>query len=73
MTDVVQARDAYVAARQTVAERRRELGRAILDARSQAIEQGTIAAQLRLTREQVRRYQVEYEKWLSEQPATADA
>jgi uncharacterized protein (DUF433 family) len=64
MADVVAARDAYVAARKQVAERRRELGRAILDARRQNIPQEAIAKKLGLTREQIRRYQAGYEQSL---------
>ena len=62
MATVVAARDAYLAARRQVTETRLALGRAIAEARQQDIEQGQIAATLRLTREQVRRYQAEYEK-----------
>jgi predicted transcriptional regulator len=69
MADVVAARDAYVAARKTVAQKRRELGRAILDARRQAVPQEAIARTLGLTREQIRRYQAGYEKWLRAHPA----
>lgn len=65
MTDVVEARAAYVAARKQVRETRLALGRAIMDARSQNIEQGAIAKELGLTREQVRRYQAEYEQSLA--------
>jgi hypothetical protein len=69
MTDVVAARDAYKAAREQVARRRLELGRAILDARRQNVKQEVIAGTLGLTREQIRRYQVGYEKWLEKQSA----
>jgi len=62
MSDVVAARDAYMAARQQVAETRLALGRAIREARNQGLQQGVIAAKLGLTREHVRRYQDEYEK-----------
>jgi hypothetical protein len=62
MSDVVAARDAYMAARRHVAETRLALGRAIVDARRQGVQQGAIAATLGLTREHVRRYQAEYEK-----------
>jgi hypothetical protein len=65
MADVVAARDAYLDARKLVAQRRLELGHAIVTARLQEIEQGAIAKQLKLTREQVRRYQAEYEKSLA--------
>ena len=62
MSDVLAARDAYKAARALVKERRLALGRAIRDARAEGLEQGKIAATLELTREQVRRYQAEFEK-----------
>jgi hypothetical protein len=67
MTDVVEARDAYLAARSEVRQRGLALGRAILDARRQNVPMGDIATKLDLTREQVRRYRVEYEKWLAAQ------
>lgn len=67
MTTVVDARDAYLAARRQVTESRLALGRAIRDARAEGVEQVDIAKKLRLTREQVRRYQFEFEKWLAEQ------
>jgi hypothetical protein len=72
MTDVIQARDAYLAARDQVRQTRLALGRAIADARAQDIDQVAIAKKLNLTREQIRRYQAEYEKWLSEQPAPGE-
>lgn len=62
MSDVIDARDAYKAARQAVNDARLALGKAIYEARQQNIEQGEIATKLVLTREQVRRYQDEYEK-----------
>jgi hypothetical protein len=62
MTTVVAARDAYLAARQQVTQTRLALGRAIGEAREQNIPQLKIAAKLGLTREQVRRYQDEYER-----------
>ena len=62
MTTVVAARDAYLAARQQVTETRLALGRAIMEARAQDIPQLEIAKKLGLTREQVRRYQAEFEK-----------
>ena len=62
MTTVVAARDAYLAARQQVTQTRLELGRAIAEARSQKVNQGEIAKTLGLTREQIRRYQAEYER-----------
>jgi hypothetical protein len=67
MTTVLAARDAYLAARKQVTETRLALGRAIQEAREQDVPQGVIAAKLQLTREQIRRYQAEYELWLSEQ------
>lgn len=69
MTTVVAAREAYLAARKQVTETRLALGRAILEAREQDIEQGDIAEKLDLTREQVRRYQDEYEKFIGRKPA----
>jgi len=65
MTDVVAARDAYVAARAQAAKTRLELGRAIREARLQDVPQEKIARTLKLTREQIRRYQREYEKTLA--------
>lgn len=62
MTDVLEARAAYVAARAQVRQTRLALGRSIAEARAQNIDQVVIARQLKLTREQVRRYQEEYEK-----------
>ena len=62
MTTVVDARDAYLAARRQVTATRLALGRAIYEARDQNVPQLTIAAKLGLTREQVRRYQDEFEK-----------
>lgn len=71
MTAVVDARDAYKAAREQVTQARLALGRAIMEAREQNISQLTIARKLGLTREQVRRYQDEYEKAAGIKPATA--
>ncbi|HEX3961321.1 MAG TPA: helix-turn-helix domain-containing protein [Trebonia sp.] len=65
MTDVLAARIAYKDARQRVKETRLALGRAILEARDRNISQADIARELGLTREQVRRYQVEYEESLA--------
>lgn len=62
MTDVVEARDAYLAARQQVTETRLALGKAIADARAAKVDQVDIARKLRLTREQIRRYEAEYRK-----------
>lgn len=62
MSDVVAARDAYQAARKRVKETRLALGRAIRDAREQDVPQVKIAEALGLTREQVRRYQAEFER-----------
>ena len=67
MTDVVAARNAYVAARKHVAETKIALGRAIVDARRQDVQQEAIAKELGLTREQIRRYQADYQKWLAAQ------
>jgi len=65
MAAVVDAREAYLAARKQVTETRLALGRAILEARQQDIEQLAIAKELGLTREQVRRYEAEYVKALA--------
>lgn len=65
MTDVIQARDAYLSARQKVAETRVALGQAIASARSQGTDQTAIAKQLGLTREQIRRYEAEYRETLT--------
>lgn len=62
MTEITEARDAYLAARQRVEETRLALGRTIREARAQGVDQVEIAEKLSLTREQVRRYQDEYEK-----------
>jgi hypothetical protein len=62
MADVVEARDAYLAARKQVTDTRLALGRAIREARATGLEQVDIARELELTREQVRRYQDEFEK-----------
>lgn len=73
MSAVEAARDAYVAARKQVTQTRLALGRAIHEARAQDVHQNDIAAKLGLTREQVRRYQDEYEKKAGIKPATAKA
>jgi RimJ/RimL family protein N-acetyltransferase len=73
MTDVVSARDAYMAARAEAAKTRLDLGRAIADARTQNVAQEAIAKQLGLTREQIRRYQREYERSLELALEAADA
>jgi hypothetical protein len=65
MTDVIDARNAYLAARDRVRQTRLALGRAITEARAQDIGQAAIAKKLSLTREQIRRYQAEYEKSLT--------
>jgi CRISPR/Cas system-associated protein Cas10 (large subunit of type III CRISPR-Cas system) len=65
MTAVIEARDAYKAARELTTKRRLELGRAIREARLQKVPQEQIAKELELTREQIRRYQREYEKSLA--------
>lgn len=62
MATVVAARSDYLAARSLVEQTRLALGKAIRDARAEGVEQGEIARELHLTREQVRRYQAEYEK-----------
>lgn len=67
MTTVVAARNAYVAARERVTETRLALGKVIKEARAEGVQQEAIARELVLTREQVRRYQAEYEKWLARQ------
>lgn len=64
MTAITDARDAYLAARQTVTDTRLALGRAIADARAKGVEQVDIAKTLRLTREQIRRYEAEYRESL---------
>lgn len=69
MADVIEARDAYLSARRLVTETRLALGRAIREARAQDVDQVEIAAELELTREQVRRYQDEYEKNAGLKPA----
>jgi hypothetical protein len=71
MASVVAARDAYKAAREQVTQTRLALGRAIMEAREQKISQLKIASQLGLTREQVRRYQDEYEKFIGAKPTAA--
>lgn len=67
MGDVVAARKAYeeaqVRARSSVELARLELGKAIRDARRQNVSQDAIAKELNLTREQVRRFQREFEKF----------
>ena len=65
MTAIVAARDAYLAARQSVTDSRLALGKAIAAARAQGVEQVDIARQLDLTREQIRRYEAEYRESLA--------
>lgn len=65
MTTVLDARDAYLAARRQVTETRLALGRAITEARAANVAQADIAKRLGLTREQIRRYQAEYEESLA--------
>jgi uncharacterized protein (DUF433 family) len=65
MSDVRAARTAYKAARDRVKETRLELGRAIVEARGRNVSQADIAKELGLTREQIRRYQAEYEESLT--------
>lgn len=67
MTDVVAAREAYQAARRLVTETRLALARAIIEARKTGLTQTEIAEKLGLTREQLRRYEVEYRKFLAAQ------
>jgi transposase len=66
MGDVVEARQAYEQAqkdaRALIERARLNLGRAIHDARREDVSQDAIAKKLGLTREQVRRFQREYEK-----------
>lgn len=62
MTKVVDARDAYLAAREQVTSARLQLGEAIHQARGQDVLQGQIAKELGLTREQIRRYEDEFVK-----------
>jgi hypothetical protein len=73
MADVVAARNAYLEARGQVKATRLALGRAIAEARSTGVDQTKIASELRLTREQVRRYQAEYEKKVAEEAEAAAA
>lgn len=65
MADVVAARQAYKQAqddaRALIERARLDLGKAIADARRQEVSQDAIANELKLTREQVRRFQREYE------------
>lgn len=65
MADVVAARKAYeqaqADARTLVENARLDLGKAIAAARRQEVSQDAIAKKLKLTREQVRRFQREYE------------
>lgn len=68
MTTVVAARNAYVAAREHVTQTRLTLGRTIMEARAQGVQQEEIAKELGLTREQIRRYQAEYRKSLESRP-----
>ena len=71
MTAVAEARNAYVAARAEVTRTRLELGRAIVEARRADISQADIAKNLKLTREQIRRYEAEYRKWLASPDSVA--
>jgi hypothetical protein len=73
MASVIAARDAYKAAREQVTQTRLALGRAIMEAREQKVSQLKIAGQLGLTREQVRRYQDEYEKFIGKKTAPAES
>lgn len=60
MTAITEARDAYLAARDAVRDCRLALGHAIADARAAGAGQADIARALNLTREQIRRYEVEW-------------
>ena len=62
MSNVIAARDAYLAARQQVSVQRLALGRAIQEARAEGVSQADIAKKLGLTREHIRRYEAEYAK-----------
>lgn len=66
MGDVLTARRAYEQAqddaRALVERARLNLGKAIRDARAQNVSQDAIARELKLTREQVRRFQRMYEE-----------
>lgn len=73
MADVVAARAAYKAARELVTQTRLALGKAIIDARAQGVQQEQIAKKLELTREQIRRYQAEYVRVTAEAAAAAKA
>jgi helix-turn-helix protein len=73
MTDVIEARDAYLAAREQVREARLALGKAIAEARAENVDQAEIARKLKLTREQIRRYQDEYEKAAGLKPTARPA
>jgi hypothetical protein len=65
MSDVVEARKDYeqaqVDARALVERARLNLGKTVYEARRQGVSQDAIAKELELTREQVRRFQREYE------------
>lgn len=65
--DVLEARAAYLAARDRVRETRLALGRAIAEARAQGTGQVAIARKLGLTREQVRRYEAGYRESVAEE------
>ena len=71
MSYVVAARDAYLAARGQVTQARLALGRAIADAREKGVQQSDIAKELGLTREQIRRYQAEYEDTVARRRSAA--
>jgi hypothetical protein len=66
MGDIVTARKAYEEAQREalllVERARHKLGQAIREAREQDVAQDAIAKELGLTREQVRRFQREYER-----------
>jgi cellulase/cellobiase CelA1 len=76
MGDVVAARKAYEQAQQEARElvrrARLELGRAIYDARRRDVSQDAIGKELGLTREQLRRFQREYEAAAPQAEPAAD-
>jgi len=73
MTQVLEARRAFDNARAeasaTVARKRAQLGLAMIEAREQGGEsQASIARQLGVVTEQVRRYEQAYRDWLRDHP-----
>lgn len=65
--EVLEARAAYLAARNRVRQTRLALGRAIAEARAQGTGQVAIARKLGLTREQIRRYEAGYRESVAEE------